>query len=276
MVRPRLVALDIDGTIVHRPGTMPWEVTSAEFPSERIARAVRRLDEAGIAVVLASGRMFPGTRRVHEHLRLGSPLVCQQGCAVHEPLGAVVHEIPLSLDVAHEVIAVARELGHPYEWFTPLRYFASLKNGASDEYAIVSGIVAEYRDAPEECGLAPTGVGIISTAEEAPSIHARLAARFGEAVHVLDFPSVTVCVAAEATKGRALSLLCADLGIDRAETVAIGDSVNDAPMLEWAGRGYSVSHADRYATAAADHILDTTRDDGVARLLERMADGKPL
>ncbi|MBM3139710.1 MAG: HAD-IIB family hydrolase [Chloroflexi bacterium] len=275
-MRPRIVALDVDGTIVHRPGSIAWEVASSTLPSDRIRRAVRALEAAGVGVILASGRMFPGTRMVHEHLGLRSPLVCQQGCAVHEPAGHVLHEFPLDVEIAHAVIAYARKLGHPYEWFTPVRYLASAHNEASEEYARASGVVTEYHPAPETSGLLPTGVGIISTAEEARAIHAELVARFGERVHVIDFPSVTVCVQAGVTKGRALELLCADLGVARAEVVAVGDSVNDAPMLEWAGRGYTVSHGDAYAMAAADEVLDMADDDGVAALLERVATGRGI
>lgn len=276
MVRPRLVALDVDGTIVHAAGSVAWEVASSTLPSARVLRAVRALEAQGVGVILASGRMYPGTRHVHEHLGLRSPLVCQQGCAVHEPAGALLHEFPLALDLAHEVVAYARELGHPYEWFTPLRYVVSAENEASAVYATLSGIDAEYRPSPESHGLMPTGVGIISTPEEAPAIHAELVDRLGDRVHVIDFPSVTVCVSAGVTKGRALELLCADLGVEREAVVAVGDSVNDAPMLEWAGRGYTVSHGDRYARAAADHVLDTTERDGVAELLERIAGGQPV
>jgi Cof subfamily protein (haloacid dehalogenase superfamily) len=275
-LRPRLVALDIDGTVVHPIGSVAWAVEHDAFPSQRLLEAVRRLDDAGVAVVLASGRMFPGVQPVHAHLNLRSPLVCQQGSAVHTPSGRLMHEFPIDLDVAHGVVELAKQLGHPYEWFTPLRYFVTARNDASELYAELSGVMAEYMPAPERSGVLPTGVGIISNPRDARGIHAALAERFGAVAHVLDFPGVTVCVAGEATKGRALELLAADLRIDRADTIAIGDSVNDAPMLDWAGRGYAVSHADRYALDAADEVLDMTRADGVAELLERIASGEAI
>jgi HAD superfamily hydrolase (TIGR01484 family) len=273
LVSTRLVALDIDGTIVHPAGSLAWCDSDGRLPTARIQQAIRGLEDAGIAVVLASGRMFPGTRLVHECLNLSSPLVCQQGCSVHAPSGEVLHEVQLDLDVAHEVVAYAKQLGHPYEWFTPLRYFASERNDASDGYAVVSGIQAEYMAMPELCGLPPTGAGNISTLAAAPNIHNELAARFGDAVHVLDFPGVTVCVSAHATTGPAMEMICADLGIDRSETIAIGDSVNDAPMLAFAGRGYALAHGDKYALSAADEVLDLAEHDAVAELLERVAAG---
>ncbi|MEZ4504030.1 MAG: HAD family hydrolase [Dehalococcoidia bacterium] len=275
-MRPFLVALDVDGTIVHRADSVPWHVENDELPSDRVRRAVRAIEAAGIAVVLASGRMYPGTQRIHEHLELATHLICQQGAAVHEPTGEVLHEFPLDLEVAREVVALANRLDHPYEWFTPLRYLASRQNEPSDVYAMLSGVAVEYHTRPEDVVDLPTGAGIISNHEEARGIHAELAGRLGEAAHVIDFPGVTVCVAPEATKGHALAMLAADLGVEQRHVVAIGDSVNDAPMLGWAGRGYAPSHSDAYAIDAADEVLDMSRDDAVAELLERIARGEDV
>ena len=94
-------------------------------------------------------------------------------------------------------------------------------------------------------------------------------ARHGHELHVLDFPEVTVAVAQEANKGHALSLLCDDLGIDRSEVVAVGDSVNDASMLFWAGRGIGMAHSDAYAVDASDELLPD-EPDALAEFLEEV------
>jgi HAD superfamily hydrolase (TIGR01484 family) len=258
----KLVALDIDGTIV------PGHGNSLELPSARMTAAVRGLETAGIAVILASGRMFPGTSRVAAHLGLRTPVICQQGCSVHTLDGGTLHEFPIDHGIAHEVITYAREIERDYEWFNPLRYLASRESQATRDYSAVSGIVAEYRHDPERSGVSPTGVGVISSQAEAPVIHRELVSRYADALHVLDFPTVTVAVAPDANKGHALSLLCADFAIDRHEVVAIGDSVNDASMLAWAGRGIAMPHADSYALDAADEVLDGDGPDAVAAFLE--------
>lgn len=257
----KLVALDIDGTIVEH---------GSELPSERLSKAVRALHKAGVVVVLASGRMFPGTVRVARHLGLTEPVICQQGCSVHALDGTMLHEFPIPRTNALDIVGYARELGHPYEWFNPVRYMVSRETRSAHEYARVSGISAEFIDFPEHSGVTPTGVGIISSRDEANSIHNALVMQNSEALHLLDFPEVTVAVASNANKGHAMSLIAADLGISRQDTVAIGDSVNDAPMLAWAGRGISMAHGDRYARDAADEVLDDG-EEPVARLLETIA-----
>jgi hypothetical protein len=261
----KLIALDIDGTLIP-----PNRYGEAEhLPSKRVKAAIHRVQEAGIAVILASGRMFPGTAAIARHLELDGWLICQQGCGVHTISGDLLHEFPIDHERAMQIIEYAKSLDRAYEWFNPLRYIASRQSHHTDDYARVSGVEAEYHPQPERSGLRPTGVGIISSADEAPAIHRALAAHHGEELHLLDFPEVTVASAPEANKGHALSLVCADLGIDRGDTVAVGDSVNDAAMLAWAGRGIALAHSDRYALDAADEVLDDDAEP-LARFLESL------
>lgn len=261
----KLVALDIDGTLIP-PHTPPERA----YPSPRLTAAIRSLRARDVVVVLASGRMYPGTAAIARHLGLDTPMICQQGCSVHLLDGTMTHEFPIERRRALDIIDYAKQIDRAYEWFDPLRYVASRPNPASDEYARLSGIQPEYRPDPENAGFEPTGVGIISSGHEANGIHRALAAHHGEQLHLLDFPAVTVAVARDANKGHALSLLCEDYGIDRAQTVAVGDSVNDASMLAWAGTGFAMPHADSYALDAASETLPN-EPDALAELLEAMA-----
>jgi Cof subfamily protein (haloacid dehalogenase superfamily) len=261
----KLVALDIDGTLID-----PAHYGHDHLPSARVSAAVAALTGRGVAVVLASGRMFPGTARVARHLGLDGPVICQQGCSVHQLDGTMTHEFPIARKLALDIIGYAREIDRAYEWFNPLRYVVSQRSQATEHYGVVSGITPEYRADPENSGIVPTGVGIISAREQANQVHRALVSHHGEALHVLDFPEVTVAVAPEANKGHALSLVCADMAIARHEVVAVGDSVNDAAMLAWAGLGVAMPHSDAYALDAADRVLDEQAD-ALAVFLERLA-----
>jgi HAD superfamily hydrolase (TIGR01484 family) len=261
----KLIALDIDGTIIP-----PAHYGHDHEPSARLTNAVRGCIDSGIQVILASGRMFPGTSQIARHLGVPGPVICQQGCSVHLLDGTMTHEFPIERRVALDVCSYARDIGRAYEWFNPLRYLASERSTATDHYGVVSGIEPEYRPDPENSGVEPTGVGVISSREFAPAIHRELVSRHAHELHVLDFPDVTVAVALDANKGHALSLVCADLGVAREDVIAVGDSVNDASMLSWAGRGIAMSHSDTYALEAADEVLEDS-EECLAQLLEGLS-----
>jgi hydroxymethylpyrimidine pyrophosphatase-like HAD family hydrolase len=68
--------------------------------------------------------------------------------------------------------------------------------------------------------------------------------------------------------------VCADLGVDASQVVAVGDQPNDLPMLEWAGRSYAVANAHPEVLAAVDHVTASNDDDGVAQVLESLLAGR--
>src|SRR5262245_25451893 len=111
MPQIRLVALDIDGTLI-APGA-----GHEALPDAEIAVAIARLVDAGVAVVLASGRMYPGTARVANHLGLTSPLICQQGASVHRLDGSLLHRFAIDAEIAEQLVAYALERDWPYAWF---------------------------------------------------------------------------------------------------------------------------------------------------------------
>ena len=261
----QLVALDIDGTLI-APGAGHEAVPDAE-----ITEAVALLVEAGVAVVLASGRMYPGTVRIARHLGIKGPLICQQGASIHHMDGSLLHRFAIDPGIADQLVAFALEHDWPYAWFDAVRYLVSRPNEASAEYGRVSGVIPEYRADADRAGVVPTGIDIISTLEHASGVHQYLAARFGDRINLLDFPSVTAAHAPEASKGNALALLANDLGIEQRAVLAIGDSVNDASMLRWAGRGVAMPHSDRYARDAADEMLGGAGVSGLAPLLRSIS-----
>jgi len=261
----RLVALDIDGTLI-----APRAHHDA-MPDAEICEAVMQLAAAGVIVVLASGRMYPGTERVARHLELTGALICQQGACVHRADGSLSHRFAIDIDIANELVEYAQQHGWPFAWFDSVRYLSSRPNEQVDQYGRVSGVVPEYRPDAHQVGVVPTGIDIISTVAEANGVHRELAARYGDRVHLLDFPSVTAVHAPEASKGNALALLANDLGIAQRDVVAIGDSVNDATMLRWAGRGIAMPHSDRYAREAADEVLGGAGIEELAPLLREIA-----
>jgi Cof subfamily protein (haloacid dehalogenase superfamily) len=262
----RLVALDIDGTLLD-PG-----VPVSALPGDAMSRAVTRLIEKGVKVILASGRMFPGTASVARHLGIDQPLVCQQGASVHERGGGLRHGCSIDEAVGIELLEYANDNGWPLAWFDSQRYLVTRHCEQAQFFADVSQVKIEIDDTPHLSGVRATGIDIISTLDRASEVHAEIEQRYGDQLCLLDFPSVTAVHAAEASKGNALSVLAEELGIERSEVLAIGDSVNDVSMFKWAGYSAAPEHCDHYARAAVQEILSGVGVEGVLSKLQAVAE----
>ena len=257
----RLVALDIDGTLLE-PGV---DVNS--LPDPDISEAVQQLQDLGIVVVLASGRMYPGTASVARHLQIDQPLICQQGASVHNVDGSLRYGYAIDQAVALELLDYAETNGWPLAWFDSERYLVTRHSAEAQFFADVSQIPMEIDHRPHESGIRATGIDIISSEGHASAVHAEIEQRYGNSLCLLDFPAVTAVHALEASKGNALAALAGELGIPRSEVLAIGDSVNDVSMLQWAGHSAAPQHSDGYARRTAREILP---GDGVAGVLARL------
>ena len=143
-------------------------------PDAEITHAIARLVEGGVTVVLASGRMYPGTARIARHLGLNGVLICQQGASVHRLDGSLLHRFAIDAGIAEQLVAYALQHDWPYAWFDAVRYLVSRPNDASAEYGRVSGVVPEYRADAHRAGVVPTGIDIISTPEQANEVHRHL------------------------------------------------------------------------------------------------------
>ena len=258
----RLVALDIDGTLL-APG-----VHVDALPEDAITRAVHELHRAGVVVVLATGRMFPGTAYVAKHLAIEQPLICQQGASVHAGNGSLRDGCTIEQEIAHELFDYASNHGWSLAWFDSERYLATEHTEQAKFFADVSRVELEIHAQPHRSGVRATGIDIISSRQHAPDIHVLLEARYGARITLLDFPSVTAVHAPQASKGNALHKLASELGIARDEVLAIGDSVNDVSMLSWAGHSAAPEHCDRYARDSAQEILPGTGVSGVVAKLQ--------
>ena len=178
----RLVALDIDGTLID-PGAH-----FDDLPGAAISSAVANLTAAGITVALASGRMFPGTARVAEHLGIEQPLICQQGASVHNGDGSLRHGYAIEHEVALELVDYAQGNDWPLAWFDSSRYLVTRHCEQAQFFADVSQIQMEIDEEPHRSGVRATGIDIISTTEDASLVHAEIEARYGDRLCLLDFP----------------------------------------------------------------------------------------
>ncbi|MFT4215816.1 MAG: HAD family hydrolase [Micropruina sp.] len=252
-----MVALDIDGTLLGFDGRVPRSVSAA----------VDAVVAAGVPVVLSTGRGWAGTKPVADVLRLppGQHVSSNGAVRVSFPPLELLERVTFDpTDVVHRVLTDHPEamlaievIGRGFKVNRPFpagELTGELIQVGLDELVAerVTRVVVRDPNASEDDFL-------------------RLAHRLGlQGVSYFIGYTAWLDIAPDGIdKSYGLAGVCADLGIDAGDVLAIGDGRNDIEMLTWAGRGVALGDAPDEVRAVADHVTDRFPDDGTANELFR-------
>ncbi len=262
--RPRLVALDIDGTLlkwVEGAGQTYEEVPPA------VRDAVRRAYDAGAHIVLASGRSPHGMTVVADLLGLPDP--GRDPLWVVASNGAVVFRYP-PLEVIHEETFDARPAVEAILRENPTALVAVEERGVG--YRVnrpfpdgeLSGemVITEVADLVAEHVSRVIIRDPNSTAEDFLDLASRLGLHGTD--YVVGWTAWLDLAPVGVSKASGVAYVAAELGVEPADVLAIGDGRNDIELLQWAGRGVAMGQAVEPVIAAADDVTDTVYDDGAA------------
>jgi hydroxymethylpyrimidine pyrophosphatase-like HAD family hydrolase len=270
--QPRVVALDLDGTVVQ---WVDGVGQASKYISPPVISAIRAAYDAGAAIVLCSGRSALGM--INAAQLLGLPdhddriwLVVGNGSTVMQwpPLEAVYETTfdarPVIEDILRthpEALVAVQERGIGYR-----------VNGLFPP----GELVGEMQVVPLDALLRePVDRVIVRDPGASVEDFVRLAERLGlhDIEYVVGFTAWMDIAARGVTKASGLAYVCGELGIDAADVLALGDGRNDVEMLQWAGRGVAMGNALTEAVEAADDVTASCEDDGVAVELRRWFPG---
>ncbi len=258
----RLLALDLDDTILPSEGNI----------SERSKAAIRKAQEHGVMVTIASGRTYEAVSRFARDLGINLPVIAHQGALVRDTVtGQVLHEDLFPRDIMCDVVRLCRANNlHLNIYFGDDTFME--KDGP--EFALYSTISRKTQNpVPDLMAVLdrdPTKFIVVSaTPERTEVVMPLLKEAFGDRVSILrSHPMLVEGVMPTVSKGRALSILAAHLGVSQAETAAIGDNENDMDMLSWAGLGLAMGNATPEVQAVADCVLPPIWEEGAAYGIE--------
>ncbi len=265
--RIRLVALDLDGTLVGEDLVI----------HPRVRDAVGRAQAAGVQIALVTGRMFAAARPFVHALGITGPVVCYQGAALFDAAsGATLRETPVHPDVTRTVLDWAHAHGVHAQCYADDTLYVEAINRFSKRYTDVARVepvvVPSLRDAFAE---RPT-IKIVLVDDPGPSeqhlaaLEALLGARAYLTRSNVDFVEV---VDPAVNKGESLAFIARRYGVALEATLAVGDSWNDLPLLEAAGIGVAMGSGPPELLARADAVVADVAHDGVAEALERFVLG---
>jgi hypothetical protein len=270
----RLIALDIDGTIVGDDLVI----------GPRTKAAVRTAVERGVAVSLVTGRMVSSALRFATELGLTAPIVGYQGGiirAMPEPgttrLGRLLVHRPLAADAARAIVQWTREHGLDPHLNHLERFIVRADDPRADDYSAFMGARAEL--VPDLLGAIRHPVTKVLAVGE-PPLPSELApaartAFAGSAEVTISHPRFLEFVAPGVSKGRAVRWLARRLGVPLEATLAIGDQWNDLEMLGEVGHGAAMPSAPAEVRAIARYVAPPLASEGAARLIESLVLAAP-
>lgn len=245
--RYRLAAIDIDDTLVG---------PDKEISEENHA-AVRRLQEAGCRVVLASGREHFSMDIYQRRLGLDDFVVSSQGAlVVHPGSGRQLWRQTLEPLLAVDLLTRGRAAGFEVLLCTDRGFVvASSSRLARGGRSLDRTMRMQDGDLDALALDGPLKVLWYGAATDIV-VHGQfmVEAFAGRAEVVITTPHLLEFNALGATKAAGLAAVARHYHIARADVLAFGDSHNDVPMLTWAGLGVAMPHALPEAQAASDVI----------------------
>jgi Cof subfamily protein (haloacid dehalogenase superfamily) len=248
----RLVAIDMDGTLLP---------TFGQVVSRRNALAVRAAQQAGITVAIATGRRAAYTAPHLEGigLRADTPLITSNGAVTRNLAGEAIDRCHMQARVARGLCGLLRPFGTlVFTFDRPGQGELVLEDLDQAQGRIAAWVEAnrgaievvqpleralEDGDDPIQ-GMVTGGMEKMKQAERAlKASELRSSCEFIRTEYPARDLSIVDLLPPGVSKGWALERLAARLGVDRKETMAIGDNWNDVDMLEWAGQGVLMANA---------------------------------
>jgi HAD superfamily hydrolase (TIGR01484 family) len=267
---PRIVATDLDGTLLRRDGTV----------SDRTRAALARVEAAGATLVFVTGRPPRWLAPVVEQTGHKGLAVCANGAVLYDlHTETVVREHLLEPEAAADLVKALRD-SLPDVAFAVERPVG--EGGGVDlsgfahepqyvvRYPLPEGVLVA---AAEELVRSPV-VKLLARHEELGPDELLSRARdvVGE-LATLTHSSQNGLIeisASGVSKASGLSALADEQGVGAEDVIAFGDMPNDLPMLSWAGHGVAVANAHPEVLELADEVTASHEEDGVARVLERL------
>lgn len=277
--RIRLLAVDVDGTLT--PGD------NVVTPATR--NALARLREAGIALTIATGRRYRTTRAVIDATGMSLPAVCLGGALVKFQDHATLAKEAYAPQDCREIVAVARRLGLSVVF----QHDADLEgkkdflvddvvawNHQTRSYFEGFAPVAHRGDASaDDHGLDVLVIGAFGEEPQLRPFAEALREQFGDKLAPMLVPSNTIgggwyCEVRQThvSKWTGLTHLSRALGIASEQICAVGDEVNDLPMIRHAGASVAMGNAHEDVKSAADWVTGRHDEDGLVSVVDWILD----
>jgi hypothetical protein len=254
----KLIFFDIDGTL--------WD-EKMQIP-ESTKRTIAELKKNGHKTFLCSGRAR-GNIRSRELFDLGFDGVLA-ACGNHiEMDGKILYEKLLDGPLVERVIRVLEECHMPVVLEGPTHHWISETGFENDPFVLyifreMGESAIPLKGYNEEIRINKFSADILPDSD-----YARVKREIGDKLDFLEHEGDVVEFIPKGTsKATGIAWLCDYLHVDRADTYAVGDSVNDLDMLRFVGHGIAMGNATAPTKEAAEYVTSDIHDDGIYRAMQ--------
>lgn len=258
---PRIVALDLDGTVIDRDGAL----------TDRVRDAVRDVAASGREVVVATGRSLVATLPVLDQLSL------LHGYAVTSN-GAVTVRLDPSLPDGYEVFNMV--VFDPAPALRALREHLPNAVYAVEDLGFGFRLTAPFPDGEligdltitpfDELLTEPVTRVVVRSPEHTSEDFIEIVERLGlhGGTYTVGWTAWLDIAPEGVSKAHGLELVAKELGVDASQVLAVGDGRNDLEMFRWVGHAVAMGQAPPEVQEAADRVVATVEEDGLAQALE--------
>jgi hypothetical protein len=264
---PRLIAIDLDGTLL----------SSSYDLSEENTYAIKQALMEGLQIVLASGRPLFGMQPYLDKLGLDGSVIAYNGALVIDAQSKRVQiDRPIAKPDVHSLIQNIQELHLYVSYYTGMTWYVEKECdemfwelSAQKQQPIITNLSRDSIPLPHKMLVADLnntdslslGYEIISKA--LPNLNIRFSGPYSfEITH------------AAASKGAALTYIAKEMGVPAEATVAIGDNFNDIDMFSFAGTSVAMGNSPAGVKASADWVVASNDEHGVAEAIHRLLNNK--
>ena len=255
----RLLAMDLDKTLLQEDGSIP----------DKTIGRLKKLKSEGVHLALCTGRVRASAEHYAEVIG-GASVVCFNGSFIRTEGGEILEsEIPA--ETVKKVLDFCYDNGVYVQFY---RNDTILVDRHTPE--LDTDLDIHFTDY-EECG----DLRLTDVKASPKMVALEMSDRIDDIIEKMrnEFPQLTMNVSSRYVieimpngidKGYGLSIVADFLGIKRDEVVAIGDSMNDLAMIEWAGVGVAVANADDRLKSAADIVTKKPKSLGVLEIAKKL------
>lgn len=258
----KMLVLDIDGTILNNKFQM----------SENVEHCLKRLNDMGIKVVLATGRMYNATKLLISQLQLKTPVICYQGALVINPIDdRVLYKQNISEKQARLIVNYLRMTKFHINLYQNDKLYVENDNHLVRNYVVERKIGYSVAESFDEMRLDDVNkiLAIDEDIERVNVLVKKLNEGFSKDILAIkSMPKFCEITNKLATKGKAIEYLANYWDIKKSQIMAIGDQDNDIEMLKSAGVGVAMGNSTAKLKAVADFITKSVDEDGVVHAVQ--------